>query len=46
MSDEKRQTRLLPFRLRRGVTPRPAADSGAAEDFSADAELTALLRAW
>src|SRR5829696_8194277 len=44
MSDEKRQTRLLPFRLRRA----PRADAGAdgAEDFSADAELTALLRTW
>ena len=44
MSDEKRQTRLLPFRLRRAAR----AESGAngAEDFSADAELTALLRAW
>src|SRR5215211_3289865 len=44
MSDEKRQTRLLPFRLRRAAR----AESGAngAEDFSADAELTALLRTW
>ena len=44
MSDEKRQTRLLPFRLRRAAR----ADAGAngAEDFSADAELTALLRTW
>ncbi|MBV9927965.1 MAG: hypothetical protein JOZ96_23295 [Acidobacteria bacterium] len=44
MSDEKRQTRLLPFRLRRASR----ADAGAhgEEDFSADAELTALLRTW
>src|SRR5829696_5636375 len=44
MSDEKRQTRLLPFRLRRAGR----ADAGAhgAEDFAADAELTALLRTW
>ncbi len=40
MSDEKRQTRLLPFRLRR----RPAPDAG--RDFPADAELRELLRAW
>ena len=55
MSDEKRQTRLLPFRLRRaGAARRGAAHFGAdefaetsgGEDFSADAELTALLRAW
>ena len=44
MSDEKRQTRLLPFRLRRGA--RGGAGAGGAEDFSADAELTALLREW
>jgi len=42
MSDEKRQTRLLPFRLRRAR--RAHGDGG--EDFSADAELTALLREW
>ena len=44
MSDEKRQTRLLPFRLRRAAR----ADAGAkgVEDFTADAELTALLRTW
>jgi hypothetical protein len=55
MSDEKRQTRLLPFRLRRaGAARRGPAHYGAedfggpegAEDFAADAELTALLRAW
>lgn len=40
MSDEKRQTRLLPFRLRR----RPAPD--AERDFPADAPLRELLRAW
>lgn len=40
MSDEKRQTRLLPFRLRR----RHASD--AERDFPADAELRELLRAW
>ena len=44
MSDEKRQTRLLPFRLRRASRLREGAN--AAEDFSADAELTALLRTW
>ena len=40
MSDEKRQTRLLPFRLRR----RPACDPE--QDFPPDAELRQLLRAW
>lgn len=44
MSDEKRQTRLLPFRLRRAS--RVGARAGAQADFSADAELTALLRTW
>jgi len=44
MNDEKRQTRLLPFRLRRA--PRPLKGARDAEDFSADAELTALLRTW
>jgi hypothetical protein len=44
MSDEKRQTRLLPFRLRRAS--RASARVNDAEDFSADAELTALLRTW
>jgi hypothetical protein len=44
MSDEKRQTRLLPFRLRRAGARR--ANVGGVEDFSADAELTALLREW
>ena len=42
MSDEKRQTRLLPFRLRRAK--RVGTDG--AEDFLADAELKALLREW
>jgi hypothetical protein len=42
MSDEKRQTRLLPFRLRRARR----VGSDGAEDFSADAELTTLLREW
>jgi hypothetical protein len=56
MSDEKRQTRLLPFRLRRAGTERRdrrgmferdrRGEFGGAEDFSADAELTALLRSW
>ncbi|HWW75422.1 MAG TPA: hypothetical protein VNZ44_08500 [Pyrinomonadaceae bacterium] len=57
MSDEKRQTRLLPFRRRRAARfgAEDFAVSGGAEDFaealgdedhSADAELTALLRAW
>jgi hypothetical protein len=40
MSDEKRQTRLLPFRLRRRV---PRAD---AQDPAPDEELRELLRAW
>ena len=44
MSDEKRQTRLLPFRLRRAA--RTDAGASGAQDFSADAELTALLRTW
>lgn len=44
MSDEKRQTRLLPFRLRRAA--RAGAGADGAEDFTADAELTALLRTW
>ncbi|HEX8146638.1 MAG TPA: hypothetical protein VF591_05630 [Pyrinomonadaceae bacterium] len=44
MSDEKRQTRLLPFRLRRAA--RADAVRAGGEDFSADAELTALLRTW
>ncbi|HEX8282951.1 MAG TPA: hypothetical protein VF588_06330 [Pyrinomonadaceae bacterium] len=46
MSDEKRQTRLLPFRLRRAGARRASAAARDAEDFGADAELTALLRAW
>lgn len=45
MSDEKRQTRLLPFRLRRAGAHRRDALRGA-DDFEADAELTALLRTW
>lgn len=44
MSNEKRQTRLLPFRLRRAA--RTDARTGAVDDFAADAELTALLRTW
>ena len=44
MSDEKRQTRLLPFRLRRAARSDAGVSGG--EDFSADAELTALLRTW
>src|SRR5438067_865607 len=40
MSDEKRQTRLLPFRLRRRT---PRAD---AQDPAPDEELRELLRAW
>ncbi|HYE13919.1 MAG TPA: hypothetical protein VD968_05715 [Pyrinomonadaceae bacterium] len=48
MSDEKRQTRLLPFRRRRAGVARggAAAADGRARDEGADAELTALLRAW
>ena len=53
MRDEKRQTRLLPFRLRRAAQAH-AADytsgardaSAGAEEFSEDAELSGLLRAW
>jgi hypothetical protein len=53
MSDEKRQTRLLPFRLRR-ASQAHAADyacdsrelSADAGEFSEDAELSTLLRAW
>lgn len=44
MSDEKRQTRLLPFRLRRAA--RAESSAHGAEDFAADAELNALLRTW
>ena len=55
MSDEKRQTRLLPFRLRRDGAARvrpsefnlDARDVSAdGEEFSDDAELSAMLRAW
>ncbi|HEV7893590.1 MAG TPA: hypothetical protein VGP08_23450 [Pyrinomonadaceae bacterium] len=55
MSDEKRQTRLLPFRLRRDGAARArssefssdARDAAAdGEEFSDDAELNAMLRAW
>jgi hypothetical protein len=53
MSDEKRPTRLLPFRMRRAAQAHAAdyacdarelpADAG---EFSEDAELSTLLRAW
>src|ERR1700750_3003281 len=53
MSDEKRQTRLLPFRLRRAAQAHAPAYGRAArelsadgEEFSEDAELSTLLRAW
>ncbi len=53
MSEEKRQTRLLPFRLRRAAharaadqTPGARAVSARAEALSEDAELSGLLRAW
>lgn len=55
MSDEKRQTRLLPFRLRRDGAARARASefsseardaAAGGEEFSEDAELSALLRAW
>jgi hypothetical protein len=46
MSDEKRQTRLLPFRLRRAGARRAGTRVDGADDFAADAELTALLREW
>ncbi len=46
MSDEKRQTRLLPFRLR-GKAARRAAGVGLRdEDAPADEEMRALLGAW
>src|SRR4051812_2641578 len=53
MSDEKRPTRLLPFRMRRAAHAH-AADyardarelSADAVEFSEDAELSTLLRAW
>jgi hypothetical protein len=53
MSEEKRQTRLLPFRLRRAAHARAADYNPGARDVSADAEelsedseLNGLLRAW
>lgn len=55
MSDEKRQTRLLPFRLRRDGAARVRSSefksdaqdvSADGEEFSGDAELSAMLRAW
>jgi len=51
MSDEKRQTRLLPFRLRRDARSTEfksdARDASAdGEELSGDAELSAMLRAW
>jgi hypothetical protein len=51
MRDEKRQTRLLPFRLRRDARPdefdADARDASAGtEEFADDAELSALLRTW
>ena len=53
MSDEKRQTRLLPFRVRRAAHAHAAGHgrdarglSGDAGEFSGDAELGTLLRAW
>jgi hypothetical protein len=54
MSDEKRPTRLLPFRIRRAAHAHAAADydcearelSADAGEFSEDAELSTLLRAW
>lgn len=55
MSDEKRPTRLLAFRLRRdgaarsrgaGYNPDARDDAARGVEFSEDAELSALLRAW
>lgn len=51
MKDEKRQTRLLPFRLRRSDAGRRAAQLNAlrradADDAGVDAELRAILREW
>jgi hypothetical protein len=45
MSDEKRQTRLLPFRLR-GKAARRAEGVGRRDEMPADEELRALLGAW
>jgi hypothetical protein len=45
MSDEKRQTRLLPFRLR-GKTARRAGGVDSRDEMPGDAELRALLGAW
>lgn len=45
MTDEKRQTRLLPFRLR-GKAGRTAGAEGAGAGVPADEELRALLGAW
>lgn len=45
MSDERRQTRLLPFRLRRGAGGRGTA-TARPTDSHEDAELRELLRAW
>ena len=46
MSDEKRQTRLLPFRLRGKAPARRAAGAGPQAEEPADEELRALLGAW
>jgi hypothetical protein len=46
MSDEKRQTRLLPFRLRGKAAARRPLDTGARAEVPADEELRALLGAW
>ncbi len=45
MSDEKRQTRLLPFRLR-GKAARRASGVGRPDEMPADEELRAVLGAW
>ncbi len=45
MSDEKRQTRLLPFRLR-GKAARSAERVGLRDEMPVDEELRALLGAW
>ena len=45
MSEERRQTRLLPFRLRRAHEERRATEAGL-EGSAEDAELRRLLNAW
>ncbi len=46
MSDEKRQTRLLPFRLRSKAARRGVGEAGHPDEAPADEELRTLLGAW